>query len=278
MQSSDKMERQFFSGNTLEQAVLAAARHHDLEPDRVAYKLRDKKHGFLNIRRRVVIEVDPAVPERSKEVLEPSVARGERSAKSEEPSGPLFGEPRRDGTDQPIDQPTDQPSERRQDRDSWRGEEPSWIESEQADLEAAEKAIEHLGSLAGLKLASSVQRAERGLEVEISGPDSGFLREDRGKGLDAMEHLLPRLIRGLSGEGVPCRVDSEGLRAAREEELGQLARATAEDVQRDGVERRLEPMNPADRRQVHMALADDPAVRTESEGDGFLKCVRIEPC
>ena len=63
------MERQFFSGNTLEQAVLAAARHYGLDPSRVAYSVRDKKHGFLNIRRNVVIEVDPSEPELPEEAV-----------------------------------------------------------------------------------------------------------------------------------------------------------------------------------------------------------------
>ncbi|MDA8015891.1 MAG: hypothetical protein MPN21_00470 [Thermoanaerobaculia bacterium] len=57
------MSRQFFSGNSIEQAVMAAARHYGVDPERIAYTTRDKKHGFLNIRRRVVIEVDPDRPE-----------------------------------------------------------------------------------------------------------------------------------------------------------------------------------------------------------------------
>ncbi len=276
------MERQFFSGNTLEQAVLAAARHYGLDPDRVAYKLRDKKHGFLNIRRNVVIEVDPAAPEQTDEmraerqVFEAEVAATqERSSKGEGP-GPSF-EGRHRG-DRSHDQDR-RPHEGMRDQRSWSGEETSWSGSGQADqdVEAVEKAIEHLGDLTGMKLTSSIQREGRGFEVELSGPESGLLRENQGSGLDAIEHLLPRLVRGLNGHGVPCRVDSGGLRAAREAELQRLARETAEDVSSERVEKRLEPMNPADRRQIHMALVDDPAVRTESEGEGFLKRVRILP-
>ncbi len=59
------MERKFFSGSSVEQAVLAAARHYRIEPERVAYRVRDKKHGFLRPGRQVVIEVDPAAPERA---------------------------------------------------------------------------------------------------------------------------------------------------------------------------------------------------------------------
>ncbi|MCG8461899.1 MAG: hypothetical protein MI919_36920 [Holophagales bacterium] len=56
------MARQFFSGNSIEQAVLSAARHYEIEPESVAYKVREKKHGFINLRKRVVIEVDPEAP------------------------------------------------------------------------------------------------------------------------------------------------------------------------------------------------------------------------
>ena len=268
------MERTFFSGNTLEQAVLAAARHHGLDPDRVAYKLRDKKHGFLNIRRRVVIEVDPAAPERdlhhAEDRKEPTSNRGGQVDEPLESRGGgnhrFPGESGRDG-------------KVRRERAAWRGVEPSWVASEPGgqELEAVEVAIEQVADLAGTELTSSVRREDRSFEIELSGPGSRALLEDRGSGLDAIEHLLPRLVRGLTGHGVPCRVNSDGFREAREEELKRLARGTAEEVIGEGVERRLELMNPADRRQIHMALVDEPGVRTESEGEGFLKRVRVLP-
>ena len=100
---------------------------------------------------------------------------------------------------------------------------------------------------------------------------------DQGKVLRGIGHLLPRMVRGLIGYGLPCRVDSEGFRAAHEEDLRRLAEEVAGEVRSSMEERRLEPMNPFDRRLVHMALADDPTVRTESTGDGFLKQVSIIP-
>jgi spoIIIJ-associated protein len=51
----------------------------------------------------------------------------------------------------------------------------------------------------------------------------------------------------------------------------------AEDVRRRGRPRILEPMNPADRRIIHVTLADDPGVMTESEGDGYFNRVTIRP-
>ncbi len=265
------MERTFFSGNTLEQAVLAAARHHGLDPERVAYTLRDKKHGFVNIRRRVVIEVDPAAPERDQVDVEDR----QPSERDEVPAAPSEGP----GHETRDDRFQRNREEARRDHGSWRGEESTWVGSGQADdeVEAVEEAIEQLSAFAGIESESSVQREGKGFEIDLSGPDSDVLRENRGGGLDSVEHLLPRLIRGLQGHGVPCRVNSAGFREAREEELRQLARVAAEEVGRERAEKRLEPMNPADRRQVHMALVDEPGVRTESEGEGFLKRVRISP-
>ncbi len=264
------MERTFFSGNTLEQAVLAAARHHGLDPERVAYTLRDKKHGFVNIRRRVVIEVDPAAPERDQVDAEDRQAPRREEVPAAPSGGP--GHARDDRFQRERD-------ETRRDRGSWRGEKSTWAGSGQADdeAEAVEEAIEQLGAFAGIEIESSVQREGKGFEIDLSGPDTGVFRENQGGGLDSVEHLLPRLIRGLQGHGLPCRVDSAGFREVREEELRQLARVAAEEVSRERVEKRLEPMNPADRRQVHMALVDEPGVRTESEGEGFLKRVRILP-
>ncbi len=57
-------KRRFFSGNTIEQAVISAASAFGLEPSEVAYKQVEKKHGFLKVRRRVVIEVDATAPRR----------------------------------------------------------------------------------------------------------------------------------------------------------------------------------------------------------------------
>ncbi|MEO1365554.1 MAG: hypothetical protein AAFX50_00130, partial [Acidobacteriota bacterium] len=82
------MPRQFFSGNSIEQAVMSAARHYQIDPELLAYKLRDKKHGFLNIRRRVVIEVDPESLEKS---ATPPVAEApaERVVKEDPPPSPI---------------------------------------------------------------------------------------------------------------------------------------------------------------------------------------------
>ena len=264
-------ERQFFSGNTVEQAVLAAARHYGLDPDRVAYRLRDKKHGFVNVRRRVVIEVDPEAPERSEAAAEPA---------AESPRRAVGPQPVRAGGDRARRQvPAGRGREEDHPPSSWRGRAASWEEDgvEDGDRAAIERALEEIVSLLGLDLEASIRRDDEGLEVELAGGGSDALLADEGALLDAIEHLLPRMVRGLVGRSVLCRLDSGGFRAAHREKMHGLAERAAAEVRRDMQSRILEPMNPADRRLVHLALAEDPTVRTESEGGGFMKRVRISP-
>ncbi len=66
--------RRFFAGNTLPQALMAAARYHGLSPDELAYRLRDKRHGFVTRVRRFIVEVDPAAPLRSRGEGRPATA------------------------------------------------------------------------------------------------------------------------------------------------------------------------------------------------------------
>ncbi len=262
------MERQFFSGNTVEQAVLAAARHYGLDPDRVAYTLRDKKTGFVNIRRRVVIEVDPAAPEHPEGVPAPV-------EESPAPPVPSAAAPR---APRPSGRPDRRWSEGRVEA-RWSGTDVYWEEDDapDQDLAAIESSLAEIVALLDLELEVSIVRQEERIEVELSGVDSEALVDRDGALLDAIEHLLPRMVRGLAGHPVPCRLDSGGFRAAHRESMRELAEEAADAVRHEGQSRLLAPMSPADRRLVHMALADDPAVETESEGDGFMKRVRISP-
>nr|HRC88112.1 R3H domain-containing nucleic acid-binding protein [Thermoanaerobaculia bacterium] len=143
--------------------------------------------------------------------------------------------------------------------------------------EGAEAALSRLLQLGRLRLEGSVRWAEGELLVELSGADQDRLLADEAEVLEAIEYLLPRMIRQGGAEPPRCRVDSGGYRAGREEGLRQLALSTAEKVRTSGQAVLLEAMGPAERRVVHVTLAGQPGVATESEGDGWFKRVRVAP-
>ena len=255
----------FFSGETEARAVLAAANHFGVPPDQVVFDRVEKRHGFVK-RRRVVIRVDPEqVATGAGEEAEAETRQ--ETAVEESPAGaaPSASEDTTPGLEEesPVevsatDEGSDQP-----DPDA------------EEILEIARSAFRQLLELADLEVSADMVLADGRLEVEIEGVDQELLVEDEGQVLLALQHLLPRVMYGRLGRIVPCHLDSGGYQQRKEERLRGLARRVAEEVVSRGGTRTLRPMNPADRRIVHITLADDPDVETESHGNGYFKRVNI---
>ncbi|HXH28240.1 MAG TPA: R3H domain-containing nucleic acid-binding protein [Candidatus Polarisedimenticolia bacterium] len=128
----------------------------------------------------------------------------------------------------------------------------------------------------GLETSVSVSQTDSTIEVELSGPGAEEFVERRGEALNALQYLLNRILyRGRKGKKI--HVDSEGFRRLREEEIVEIARLTAEKVKARGEESLLSPMNPYERRLIHLALSEIEGIETRSVGDGFLKRVAILP-
>jgi spoIIIJ-associated protein len=268
-------ERRFFSASSLTLAVAAAARWYGVDPERLAYRLRDKRHGFVKSPRGVVIEVDPTAPERAAGV-EP-----ERPSARSGAQVPPIRERRPD----PADSSRGRPGGHREARagrprrgERGAGEIPEsekWS-SPDADSElAAREASIRLMRFAGLSLEPAVSPNGDRLEVRLAGSDEPELARRGVVLLDDLEHLLPRAIHGLCGRMVRVRVEGAGLRAARERELVDLAEEAAARVLAGESDELLEALAPAERRIVHLTLADRRGIATESVGDGFRKRLRI---
>ncbi len=153
------------------------------------------------------------------------------------------------------------------------------VETRAADPELEEKvaqAVDELAHFAGLRVqASAITESEDGIEVELDGPDGKRLTAHDGRALLAMQHLLPRLLFHELGRASHCRIDCEGFQAARVEHFAKIASKAAQRVREAGRPWILEPMAPDERRLVHIALADEEDLVTESIGEGFLKRVRV---
>lgn len=104
--------------------------------------------------------------------------------------------------------------------------------------------------------------------LDISGPDMGVLIGKRGQTLSSLQYLL-NIVFHKEFKNVEGRllIDVEGYRSRREKTLQRLAINLAEKVVATKKQLALEPMNPQDRRIIHTALQDNPAVTTYSEGE-----------
>ncbi len=297
--------RKFFSADTLERAILAAASQFGIDPERVAYQRVEKKQGFVRSARRFLIEVDSSRPEREPDVAARESLGARIGAEAtapgvgmSAPGGALRTEKRER---QGVRAARVERGGERRGRESRQGAwarrstlEPSASElvpllekprrlSERfpplsGDIATAlsEECARLLG-VAGLRLEAAVLKGEDELLVDLSGADGEACFRDSGELLHALEHLLPRLVRSRTGSAVSCRVDCDSFHEIREEQIRSLAQRVAEEAVREGSPKILEAMNPSDRRLVHLALADDSTVSTGSEGDGYFKRVVVRP-
>jgi spoIIIJ-associated protein len=115
------------------------------------------------------------------------------------------------------------------------------------------------------------------LVFNIDGPDRSLLLNKKGEPLVAIQYLINKIYMGRNGIEQQIYIDSKGYRIARDEELQEIALASAEKVVRSGKEYSLSPMNPYERRQIHVTLKDHTEVETVSRGDGYIKRVSIVP-
>jgi spoIIIJ-associated protein len=141
---------------------------------------------------------------------------------------------------------------------------------------AVESTLSELLSAAGFLLETRRRASTTEMVIELMGDDVEPLLANKGEGLNGLEVLTGRIASRRLGRPVYPRLDAEGFRAHQRESLEDLAQRSAEEAKRTRRPQLLPPLSPAERRLVHIALAGDPEVETESEGDGFLKRVAVK--
>jgi spoIIIJ-associated protein len=116
------------------------------------------------------------------------------------------------------------------------------------------------------------------VHADVHGGDAGRLIGKGGRTLAALEFLTNAVVNKVEGEApVRVNVDVGGYKRRRDERLRVVAQRAAARVRKSGMPVELEPMSAAERRVVHMALADDPAIESESTGEGRDRRVVVYP-
>ena len=124
----------------------------------------------------------------------------------------------------------------------------------------------------------TVKADEEKIEAAVFGDDVGVLIGRRGKTLSDVQYLLNVVMRRqFATLNKMVVLDVENYRARREKTLTQLAQSVARKVSRDGYEQALEPMNPQERRIIHLALQEFPDVTTYSSGEEPYRKVIVAP-
>ena len=126
----------------------------------------------------------------------------------------------------------------------------------------------------GLTVDVAIDDTPDGIRVEISGQDGEQLLRRRAEALDALQVIVNTAFRREVKDDRSFVVDSLGYRKGKDAELRQMARFMMEKAKSSGPQE-IGPLNPYARRLVHLTVAEDPALSSESIGDAFLKTVII---
>lgn len=129
-----------------------------------------------------------------------------------------------------------------------------------------------------MKLDVTIDAKEKNgyLVFDLKGKNLGILIGRRGDTLDSLQFLLNLVINEKNGAKVKGIIDIENYRAKREDTLIGLSYKLAAKARKTGQKVVLEPMNPQERRIIHMALQNDRRVSTYSEGEEPYRRVVIQ--
>ena len=127
----------------------------------------------------------------------------------------------------------------------------------------------------GLDLDVAVEETPDNVRLDLSGEGADALLRRKGEVLDALQVIVNTAFRRDTRGDRHYVVDALGFRKGKDAELRQMAQFMMDKVRASGEPQELGPLNPYARRIVHLTVAEDTALTSESSGDAFLKTVVI---
>jgi spoIIIJ-associated protein len=139
----------------------------------------------------------------------------------------------------------------------------------------AEQLLNSIFESVRFDVRAAASESDLGCTLSIEGPDSGLLLNQGGELLDALQQILNQAYgRGLpKGQRIVC--DANNYRAARETELRAMAEHAARQVRDTSSPFVFGPMDASERRVIHLSLAEEVDLVTESIGEGHARRLRV---
>lgn len=145
------------------------------------------------------------------------------------------------------------------------------------EVDLAKKLMTGLLERVGVKAEVEAVLKEGDVYLDIKGDQEGILIGRHGRTLDSFQFLINRMANKHLETPVRIILDINDYRKRKAENLKKMAKRIGEKVKSKGSPLTIGPFDAHDRRLIHIALEKDPAVRTESLGEGKLKKITIIP-
>ena len=127
----------------------------------------------------------------------------------------------------------------------------------------------------GIQATVAVDETSDGPRLNLTGEEAELLVRHRGEPIKALQHIVDMSYGRSLDDQKRVFVDALEYRKGKDIELRATAKFLAQKVADTGVDQQLGPLNPYERRLVHLSAAEVPGVTTESVGDAFSKTVLI---
>lgn len=246
----------------------------------VVHVVEQPSSGLFGMFHKKMAVVDISAPDEDVVVEEPSPAS--EAPKAEEPVEETLSvaetkseedtSKEASATETVSEEKANVPSEKKQSREDF-------VFKPEEQKQTAEEAKAFLeGVFQGMHLSVTMEclMSEERILINLHGDGLGILIGKHGQTLDALQYLT-NLAAGKSfRHHYFVLLDVENYRERRKDTLEALAKRLAGKVKRTGEEVRLEPMAAGERRIIHLALQDDRAISTESEGEAPYRYVVIK--
>jgi spoIIIJ-associated protein len=127
----------------------------------------------------------------------------------------------------------------------------------------------------GLDLQITVEEHPDNVRLNLAGDGADVLLRRKGETLDALQVIVNTVFRRDARGDRHYVIDALGFRKDKDAELKQMARFLMDKARTSGAPQEIGPLNPYARRLVHLIVAEDPSMSSESIGDAFLKSIVI---
>ena len=139
----------------------------------------------------------------------------------------------------------------------------------------AQEVLENILKRFGTETSVLTEEDSESITLNIKGDGSGILIGRKGQTLDAFQYVVNKIVHRMPDVTKQVIVDTEGYRQRRKETLIDLAKRLGEQAKTKGRPVSTSPLNPFERRIIHLAIQDDADLTTQSKSDGIYRSVVI---
>ncbi len=220
------------------------------------------------------VEEEAAEPSPEKKAA-PAKKKGKKKPPSRSPKEKQAKEPKAEPEKAPLSDPVIEPSSEDDELDDNGDDAKPVAELSESTMTIVRDELISILELMGCPSTVTVEAEDGTAHCKVSDEHQEVLTSQDGRVLDSLQYLLRKIVAKKITGRIQLTIDVGDFREKRFQALKERAIEYAELVKQDGKTQVISSLNPSERRVVHVALQDDPDIRSRSVGDGLFKKVLI---